>query len=202
MSPPQFLRRSRPGAAYVALCLCAQPLVACGELAAGLAASAEAPEDAAATALPGELVPAPDVFEAAGTVRWDGRRTAEGIWVAHPLAKTARRVRIYNAATGATVDGVLFTREAVLTGPSMLVSSDAARLLGLAPGEEIELRVVAVTPRASGRAAVLASAGVASGPANRTAGGPTLPEQGSGPAHADRLGIRRKGLDEAVPVAQ
>mgnify|MGYP006195735091 CR=1 FL=1 len=35
---------------------------------------------------------------------------------------------------GAAADGALFTREAALTGPSMLVSSDAADLLGLAPG--------------------------------------------------------------------
>jgi cell division septation protein DedD len=165
MSPARFLRPSRRGSAVVAIFFCALPLGACGELAAGAedtrgppAARSAAP---AAPAISSDLLPAPDVFEASGTARWDGRRTLQGVWVAHPQASTARRVRIYNAATGAAADGALFTRDPVLSGPSMLVSSDAAGLLGLAPGEEADLRVVALTPRSAGDVEVLAAASAA-----------------------------------------
>jgi hypothetical protein len=114
---------------------------------AGTGAATTAPADRPGAVLSHELLPAPAAFEATGTARWDGRRTLPGVWVAHPQAGAARGVRIYNVATGAAVDGAVFTRDSVLAGPSMLVSSDAASLLGMAPGEVTTLRVVAVTPR-------------------------------------------------------
>ena len=77
---------------------------------------------------------------------WDGKRTLQGIWVAHPLATTARRVRIFNEVTGQAVDGALFKRDTAQGGPSVLISSEAATMLGLVPGESTELRIVAVTP--------------------------------------------------------
>ena len=166
MSPARFLRPSRRGAACWALCLSLLHVAACAELAAG-AGQGAAKEDAgtaqavATTAVSAELVPAPALFEATGTARWDGRRTFQGVWVAHPQAGTARRVRIYNAATGAAADGALFTRDAALTGPPMLVSSEAASLLGLAPGAEAELRVVAVMPRATAGGAVVGAVSAA-----------------------------------------
>jgi hypothetical protein len=153
MSAARFLRRRRRGAAFLALCLCLQPVAACSEPGrraaepggTGVVRTAQA--DRPRATLSPELLPAPAVFEATGTARWDGRRTLEGVRVAHPQAGAARGVRIYNVATGAAVDGAVFTRDPVLAGPSMLVSSDAARLLGMRPGEETTLRVVAVTTR-------------------------------------------------------
>ncbi len=149
----------------MALCSCMSPLVACGALGDGSGAvtGGEATSGAARTAastapVSPRLVPAPAVFEASGTALWDGGRTVQGVWVAHPQTRIARRVRIYNTATGAAVDGALFGREATLTGPSMLVSSDAAGLLGMTPGEETELRVVAVAPDDAGETETLAAA--------------------------------------------
>ena len=92
------------------------------------------------------LEPAPAIFEATGLAVWDGNRTLQGIWVAHPLATTARRVRIFNEITGQAVDGALFKRDTAQGGPSVLISSEAATKLGLVPGESTELRIVAVTP--------------------------------------------------------
>lgn len=94
------------------------------------------------------LDPAPNIFEATGLAQWDGKRTLQGIWVAHPLATTARRVRIFNTANGRAVDGALFKRDAALSGTSVLISSEAAQLLGMTPGISAELRIVAVTPAA------------------------------------------------------
>ncbi|MGF1503109.1 MAG: SPOR domain-containing protein [Paracoccaceae bacterium] len=91
------------------------------------------------------LRPAPEEFEAAGIAEWDGARTLQGIWVAHPAAQSARRVRILNTATGFAVDGALFRRDANDRGPAVLVSSDAASALGMEPNEEVRLEIVAIT---------------------------------------------------------
>lgn len=92
------------------------------------------------------LRPAPDIFEATGLAIWDGKRTLQGIWVAHPLAASARRVRIFNQDNGQAVDGALFKRDSAGGGASVLISSEAAQLLGMQVGTPAELRIVAVSP--------------------------------------------------------
>lgn len=154
MSASRFLRRSRRGTVLLAVSLCLPSLFACGEFGArrepahGNVASGESTPGAPSPAgVSPDLLPAPADFEATGTARWDGRRTLQGVWVAHPQATKTRRVRIYNTVTGAAADGALFTGRAALSGPSVLVSSDAARLLGMTPGENTEVRIVALTLR-------------------------------------------------------
>ncbi len=92
------------------------------------------------------LDPAPEVFDGKGVAKWDGRRTLRGVWVAHPLAQSARRVRIYNLTNGAVVDGALFKRDTTKGETSVIVSSDAAARLGLEPDTAAQLRIVAVRP--------------------------------------------------------
>jgi len=99
------------------------------------------------------LEPAPEIFEAKGRAVWDGKRTLQGIWVAHPLAGTARRVRIYNTDNGLAVDGALFKSAATLGNTAVLVSSEAAQQLGMEVGRTVELRIVAVKPAAGEPAA-------------------------------------------------
>lgn len=90
------------------------------------------------------LRPAPEEFEVDATAVWDGKRTLQGIWVAHPAAETARRVRIVNVGNGFAVDGALFRRDDSGSGPSVLVSSDAAAALGMVAGEAATLAIVAI----------------------------------------------------------
>ena len=73
----------------------------------------------------------PELFDAKGRAVWDGRRTLRGVWVAHPMAQSARRVRIYNLGNGAVVDGALFKRDTSGGETTVIVSSDAAERLGL-----------------------------------------------------------------------
>lgn len=87
---------------------------------------------------------APERFSAAGTAVWDGAGTLEGVWIAHPLAERPERVRVLNTATGATVESAMFRRDPAMPGPSIIVSSDAARALGLIPGAPTELEVTAL----------------------------------------------------------
>lgn len=145
----------------VALGLALQPLSACAELelgaeaakrisrSASVPAAADGTQVAQATAqsaVSRYLKAAPQIFEATGTAVWDGKRTLQGVWVAHPLASSARRVRIFNTTNGLAVDGALFKRDSALSGASVLISSEAAGLLQMAAGEEARLRIVAVTP--------------------------------------------------------
>lgn len=87
---------------------------------------------------------APDVFDVTGLTIWDGAATLQGVWLAHPLAQRAQRVRVSNLENGQTTEGAMFRRDPTLSGPSILVSSDAARTLGLTPGSPTELRIVAL----------------------------------------------------------
>lgn len=93
---------------------------------------------------------APERFSASGVALWDGAATLQGVWFAHPLAERAQRVRVRAEGTGREVEGALFRRDPSLAGPSIIVSSDAARALGLTAGEPENLTIVAldVTPRA------------------------------------------------------
>jgi cell division septation protein DedD len=101
-----------------------------------------APRDAAAINTDATI--APEDFDATGLTIWDGSRTLQGVWIAHPLANRARRVRVVNTVTGQAVEGAMFRRDPSLTGPSILVSSDAATGLGLRPGDPTTLRIVAL----------------------------------------------------------
>lgn len=87
---------------------------------------------------------APDAFDTTGLTIWDGASTLEGVWVAHPLAQRAQRVRVSNEENGNAIEGAMFRRDPTLSGPSILVSSDAARLLGLQPGVPTSLRIIAL----------------------------------------------------------
>lgn len=102
---------------------------------------------AAGSRISAALTPAPDVFEARGLAIWDGAPTLQGIWVAHPKARTARRVRIIDTFTRRAVDGALFRRDEALAGSTVLISSEAATLLGLAPNEKSEILIVALKPK-------------------------------------------------------
>jgi len=92
------------------------------------------------------LEPAPAIFEVRGRVAWDGDRTLQGIWLAHPDADGPRRVRIFNADNGRRVDGALFRRRSDGSGPEMVISSDAASALGMSAKRPAELRIVALRP--------------------------------------------------------
>jgi cell division protein FtsN len=112
------------------------------QLAKSAARDNTAPRDA--PAVNSDATIAPEEFDATGLTIWDGARTLQGVWIAHPLANRARRVRVVNTVTGQTVEGAMFRRDPSLSGPSILVSSDAATGLGLKPGDPTALRIVAL----------------------------------------------------------
>ena len=108
--------------------------------------------------------PDPEAFHAAGLALWDGTRTLPGIWIAHPMAETARRVRLTNGETGVRVDAAMFRRDPNLSGPRIIVSSETAERLGLAPGHGTPITIEGLAYRVDTEAAADANA-VAAGAA-------------------------------------
>ncbi|MCH8951352.1 MAG: hypothetical protein IID49_04360 [Proteobacteria bacterium] len=155
-------RRGRPiriaiGAAILAVAGCAEIEVGAQAYKTFARASEPAPGPPAAPdparhdSIDASLRPDPEAFHAAGLALWDGRQTLAGIWVAHPLARTARRVRVTNAETGTRIDAAMFRRDPGLPGPPIIVSSEAARRLGLTPGQATPVTIegLAGTSRAA-----------------------------------------------------
>lgn len=140
------------------------------------------------------LQPAPEIFEAKGRAVWDGKRTLQGIWVAHPLAGTARRVRIYNTNNDFAVDGALFKSAAAARSTNVLISSEAAQQLGMDVGKPVDLRIVAVKPADASPA--VAEAPAASDPEPEVAKAPAASEKA--PAKA----TEPAGSDKAPAVAK
>jgi cell division septation protein DedD len=108
------------------------------------------------------LHPDPEAFHATGLALWDGTQTLPGIWIAHPMAETARRVRLTNGETGARVDAAMFRRDPGPSGPPIIVSSEAAERLGLTPGHDTEITIEGLAYRVDTEAATDTKAVVAS----------------------------------------
>ena len=102
--------------------------------------------------------PDPSAFHAADLAQWDGVRTLPGIWIAHPMAETARRVRLTNGETGAQVDAAMFRRDPNLSGPRIIVSSEAAERLGLMPGHATPVTIEGLAYRVDTEAVVAGAA--------------------------------------------
>lgn len=93
------------------------------------------------------FVSAAEVFSTTGTAVWDGLRTVQGIWVAHPKADRTRKVRIIHRASGAQIDGVLYRADRRIGSDQITLSSEAAAALNLAPGAPSVISVVGLRPR-------------------------------------------------------
>ncbi len=106
------------------------------------------------------LQPDPEAFHATGFALWDEAQTLPGIWIAHPMAEIARRVRLTNGETGAQVDAAMFRRDPNLSGPRIIVSSEAAVRLGLTPGHATPITIEGLAYRADTEAATVVSSAV------------------------------------------
>jgi cell division septation protein DedD len=96
----------------------------------------------------------PEAFFATGLALWNGSQTLQGVWVAHPSATIARRVRLTNKETGAQADAAMFRRDPNLSGPQIIVSSDAATLLGLTEGHGTQITIAGLAYRTEDEIAV------------------------------------------------
>ena len=98
--------------------------------------------------LSGEIERA-DIFVDSGNAVWDGRPTLGGKWVASTKTQDLERVRITRTDTGQSIEGALFRIEPGTPGPSIVMSSDAARELGFVAGTPTPIEVVALRQKAA-----------------------------------------------------
>ena len=103
-----------------------------------------APQENASLVLEERDRVSPDVFNLRDMALWDGRPSFGGVWVAVASNVLPERVQITNTATGKTSVGALFKREEQNPGPPIRLSSDAAAVLGVIPGEPTLLEVTAL----------------------------------------------------------
>ena len=89
-------------------------------------------------------IEAPEIFDVTDTAVWDGRPSFGGVWVAYPDISQAERVTITNKDNGKSVVGALFKSEKDNPGPSIRLSSDAARELGVIAGQPTTVSIVAI----------------------------------------------------------
>lgn len=92
-----------------------------------------------------ELREAPGILRVAAPAGWDGRPTAGGLWAAHAGAGTGGPARLRDPRGGAAVDVALLAREPG-PGPAIVLSSDAAKALGIAAGRPRTLELTALRP--------------------------------------------------------
>jgi hypothetical protein len=102
--------------------------------------------------------PDPGAFHATDIALWDGARTLPGIWISHPMAQTARRVRVTNGETGSQIDAAMFRRDPTLSGPRIVISSEAAEQLDLAPGHGTPITIEGLAYRLDAEAAAAEAA--------------------------------------------
>ena len=86
----------------------------------------------------------PTILNISASVIWDGSQSLGGNWISHPDVNSPERVLIKNNANGKLVLGAIFQQTKSIKRGSAIISSDAARALGISKNEETEVYIVAV----------------------------------------------------------
>lgn len=86
----------------------------------------------------------PTILNISASVIWDGSQSLGGNWISHPDVNSPERVLIKNNANGKLVLGAIFQQTKNIKRGSAIISSDAARALGISKNEETEVYIVAV----------------------------------------------------------
>ena len=86
----------------------------------------------------------PTILDISASVIWDGSQSLGGNWISHPDVNSPERVLIKNNANGKLVVGAIFQQTKNIKRGSAIISSDAARALGISKNKETEVYIVAV----------------------------------------------------------
>ena len=95
----------------------------------------------------------PTILNISASVIWDGSQSLGGNWISHPDVNSPERVLIKNNANGKLAVGAIFQQTKSIKRGSAIISSDAARALGITKNEETEVYIVAVRETESTEAA-------------------------------------------------
>ena len=89
-------------------------------------------------------VEAPEIFQESGRGLWNGNPTTGGAWVSHSAVSESGRAIVRNPANGTFVVGDLLPKQNNGVTTPFEVSSDAAQVLGMLPGQAVTLNVTAL----------------------------------------------------------
>jgi len=86
----------------------------------------------------------PAILDISASVIWDGNQTLGGNWISHQDVNSPEKVLIRNNSNGKLVVGAIFQQTKSLKKGLAIISSDAARALGISKNKETEVHIVAV----------------------------------------------------------
>ena len=86
----------------------------------------------------------PEILDISASVIWDGEQTLGGNWISHPNVDSPERVLIKNISNGKSIVGAIFQQTKKMETENAVISSDAARALGISKNNQTKVQIIAV----------------------------------------------------------
>ena len=86
----------------------------------------------------------PEILDISASVIWDGEQTLGGNWISHPNVDSPERVLIKNISNGKSIVGAIFQQTKKMETETAVISSDAARALGISKNNQTKVQIIAV----------------------------------------------------------
>ena len=105
----------------------------------------------------------PEILDISASVIWDGEQTLGGNWISHPNVDSPERVLIKNISNGKSIVGAIFQQTKKMETENAVISSDAARALGISKNNQTKVQIIAVrVAEGTSQTSKIASSGTAS----------------------------------------
>ncbi len=86
----------------------------------------------------------PEILDISTSVIWDGEQTLGGNWISHPNVDSPERVLIKNNSNDKSIVGAIFQQTKKMETETAVISSDAARALGISKNNQTKVQIIAV----------------------------------------------------------
>tara|TARA_Y100001934_G_scaffold263737_1_gene339781 strand:- start:265 stop:981 length:717 start_codon:yes stop_codon:yes gene_type:complete len=86
----------------------------------------------------------PEILDISASVIWDGEQTLGGNWISHPNVDSPERVVIKNISNGKSIVGAIFKQTKKMETENAVLSSDAAKALGISKNNQTKVQIIAV----------------------------------------------------------
>ena len=86
----------------------------------------------------------PEILDISTSVIWDGEQTLGGNWISHPNVDSPERVLIKNNSNDKSIVGAIFQQTKNMKTETAVISSDAARALGISKNNQTKVQIIAV----------------------------------------------------------
>jgi len=104
----------------------------------------------------------PEILDISASIIWDGEQTLGGNWISHPNVDSPERVLIKNISNGKSVVGAIFQQTKKMETENAVISSDAARALGISKNNQTKVQIIAVrVAEGTSQTSKIASSGTA-----------------------------------------